>query len=416
MNNDIKVKRLTKITGLLLIFSILISTLSVYSVFAASVGKLEVEQTNAEYEQIYGWETQAEMDVIDTSFNFGLNKINFDKKYVKEGNGSMHVKVEETINKPTSSMGSNIHDGLGDKPFIQLYTAIMETKDFRKYDGISLWVLNLSDKPISLDLRLTTAENKFVLGKQIALNGCWNRLDFYFNPIKDAYRGLDIVSNLQILFDIRDKYEGEYEFYLDTISFIKGDGIQKPETPNYVGNNMICDYENSWFAESASAIFDAHWYTQNSIYNPQFMQNNNKAFVKEGNGSLRIKRLSTGYRYVTTMEMRAYCSLFASDYLSKVPFANYNVNETSIYLDVYNDCAYELDFTLSLNDEVTTYEKMFVLAPKTWTTIEVKMSDVTDFNWSNVKKFNVLLREYFGANYTDMYVDNIRFGAQSLEG
>ena len=43
------------------------------------------------------------------------------------------------------------------------------------------------------------------------------------------------------------------------------------------------------------------------------------------------------------------------------------------------------------------------------------MSDITDFNWSNVKEFNVLLREYFGANYADMYVDNIRFDAQSLE-
>ena len=140
-------------------------------------------------------------------------------------------------------------------------------------------------------------------------------------------------------------------------------------------------------------------------------------FVKEGKASLKVSRPPDLYKVLRYETHRADCGFFAIEYLRTINFSAQDINTTSIYMDIYNDYEYPIDFMFIVGDEVNTLEENYVLKPNTWNTIEFEMnkylSNGTMLNWNNIVTFNMGLNEYFGHKNADMYIDNIHFGMRS---
>ena len=108
----------------------------------------------AEETLLYGFDSRAELEQIDASTGFGIARLNTDKEYIKHGDGSMYVRVDEIRynQMPYVPVIQNYAF-----PYIKLYTSnFLNIKDFSHYSGLAIDLYNDSDRDISISFLIYT--------------------------------------------------------------------------------------------------------------------------------------------------------------------------------------------------------------------------------------------------------------------
>ena len=365
---------------------------------------------------IAGWDSEADFGYFGATEAFGITRLNTDKTYVSQGEGSMYVTVEgnyELLNFP-----GKYNDR---KPFIRLFTQdIMHNTDFSKAESFAIDVYNVSDRPVSIGLRFKTATGRGDYGAQMQIvteqipcvKDGWTTAEFVIDRARGAYQGFGAVSQLDIFFENRQSDQTPATLYLDNFRVRNAaDEMKKANVPEAVSDTVIADYEDEWFTTTALAYDSVNFPALNSFYQPITARNENPDFVKSGSASLKIERRP--YRYQdTALQSMAEVGLFGVEHLEKIDFAGKNAAATDIVMDVYNDYDYVIDYTLAISSGDIEVTKLFRLYPKTWNELRFPM-DTTNasgdvVNYSNVIKFNARFYEHYGTNAVH-YVDNVRF-------
>ena len=320
---------------------------------------------------------------------FGKVDINFDEKYISEGNASFKVyPMGNYIDMPTNY------------PFVKInsFGKDVLTSDYSEFKSILLDVYNPNDKDLTIGINLeimadtiTATDIQYYTIKANSWNIC--EYDISNGGVKYAFNQLSDVYSVAITFcDIRENLESlGYPVYLDNLRGVKGEtaaiNLKKDSNGTFLSfeNEYEKDLLDYFFMEKyATYMFDA------SI-------NVDKRYVTYGDRSLKMSLRPDFMTYSNNLGITLYQQVFSKCLK----------DGNTLSIDVYNDCITVQTITLTCkvgNVTTTVTEK---LQPKTMTTVSIVVDDI-----SLVTKIMVQFpTEYAVSNHNQakvFYLDNFR--------
>lgn len=247
---------------------------SAFLVFMCGCGKgtKDREAVKSEMETILDFENWDELALVACSDDFGIAKINSDKKYIKHGEGSVKVTVFSKDKTPSML----VYPGL--KP--------INISDFSGIDIITADIYNDEDRPVefymSIDTRAKSgmetdgAVQTFSLGPK-----SWNKVIYNINgETVSGVINLEEVIHIAFRFDtVKEGYDS-YTVYLDNLSVRKRESAAEP--PSREEDEIIYfeDERDLGLCNCSTYYFARYLYPITSV-------NYEKQFVSQGNSSMK---------------------------------------------------------------------------------------------------------------------------------
>ena len=410
-----------RLAGLLAAAVLLLSAL--FPLAACSGGEggdtLSLERETTAERLISGWNSEEDFGYFGASEAFGITRLNTDSAYVKEGEGSMYVRVDG--NYKIYNFPGKYNDK---RPFIRYFMADIEhDTDFSKAESFRMDIYNASDRDGAIGLRFSTTTERGDYGAALAVvtdmislpKGQWTRAEFKLDRDRYAHLGMGDVNKIDIYFDNREEDQTPLQLYLDNFCVLETEDAMSAAPAPEMSGDVITDYSDEWFTDSAFPYEAVQYPSLNSFYQPRMSRNTDPAYIKTGTASLRIERVPVLYQD-SVLRASSEVGLFGVDYLKKIDFTAYDPTKTDIVLDVYNDYDEPIDFKIAVATANIQVEKTFILEPNSWNELRFPM-DTTDANnmgidYADVIKLNARFYEHYGPTAVH-YVDNIRFEARA---
>lgn len=355
---------------------------------------------------LYDYEDISDFQEINAQEGFGITSMNTEPQYVKSGKGSMHVRVDgydEFYHFP---------EKLADKKqVIVMYPNWFfdGLSDFSDALAFQLDVYNVSDRDITISIKIQTAITTYVLGPEVAIRNKWCKLVFEVDFEKSIYLGLNSVKQISYVFENRIQGQTSAECYIDNFSYVKSQTKSKKldYVPDMVGN-VLCDFEDKYF--SLAAIDGCPSYPKIApYYMCKSSWNSDKRYVTSGNYSLKITRFPSIYNHSIHPEFSGVYVL-SREYIEKINWDNYDISKTSIFIDVYNDYDDQIYIRLDVIDgRRQGFANRQTIDPNKWTTLEFPMYDEY-MDWTDLQIFSLTFYDFYGVENSIVYIDNIRFG------
>ncbi|NLK37480.1 MAG: hypothetical protein GX299_05295, partial [Epulopiscium sp.] len=317
---------------------------------------------------------------------------NTDKKYIKQGEASLHVL-------PSGDYGSTnaypfIYIGC-DRPYFA-------TNDFSDFDYISLDVYNDTDKELTIKMHLGVfgysglLEDTPIKTYNLTPNS-WNNIvyDFSDGSLKTAFNNLKNVSQIFIQFPEykRTKDDEVNSLYLDNL---KAKVNKNPtEYSKKFKTGEILFFENPQDLN----FVDARAYEMNIIFNAELCINTNPQFVTEGQKSLKCEFkkifIEMDKPFIFTPKFWVPIQIYTETFKRQLAGA------TGVSIDIINANSMTRNIkAFYILDDATLTEIAVNLDADQIATITIKpdnMADVTAFGIMN-----------YSENAGTYYIDNIK--------
>lgn len=404
MEKRINKKVLSLILSLVLIMAIFVGRSVSYAPANGSSDLAKFQTVQGTEVMLYDYEEIADFQEINASLGFGLTSMNTDPKYVKSGNGSMHVRVEayeEFYHFP-----EKIYEK---RQVIVMYPNwfFENKKDYSDALAFKIDVYNVSDRDMKISFCIVTSTTTVVLGPEIAVRNCWNELTFEVDFESAIYRGMDSVKTFAFAFENRVQGQTAAECYIDNFKMIKS--ATKSQKLNYipaVNGDMVCDFEDRYFELTAYNGLTS--YPNIGVYDwPTISINTDSQFAKSGNKSLKIVRHPSRYNHSLFPEWSDIFP-FTAEFIDSVNWKKYDTDKSYIYMDAYNDSDEQVMLRVYCVDGKSQgMLKETYLAPNAWTTVKVPMYHEY-MEWANLASFNIMFGDFYGIEDSVIYIDDIR--------
>ena len=262
---------------------------------------------------------------------FGRGEVNNDKKFITEGEGSLHLLVQGEYGKtnyyPNIRFGNDMFEQ--DKP-----------NDFSEFKNISLDCYNDTGKELHIMVHLTVVgtdgadcdipTQTYTLKPQSWTTVCY---DFSDGSIHKAFNDLQNVKELVLEFpEYKSQKDDECSsIYIDNFSAVKGEHKDYVQT---VENGQILSFDSIKQINQ----FNTRNFASNYIYNNVLLSlNTNKAYVSQGDYSMKAQVFANVSTYLSLI-----LNSFGDDYLSSFTTASIDVFnasdvKTTIWIDYSTD-------------------------------------------------------------------------------
>ena len=320
---------------------------------------------------------------------FGKADMNYDKKYISEGNASFKVyPMGNFIDMPTNY------------PFVGINSNGKEvlTSDFSGFKSVLLDVYNPNDKDLTIGINLevmsdviSATDIQYYTLKANSWNICEYDISsggakYAFNQLKDVYSVLITFCN------IRENLESEgYPLYLDNLRGVVGN--TKSVDLKKDDNGTFLSFENEYEKD----LLDYFYTEKYATYMFDASINVDKRYVTNGDRSLKMSLRPDFMSYSETLGITLYQQVFKSCLK----------DGNTLSIDVYNDCDTEqsIEITCYVGNVSTQVTK--ILKPKTMTTVSILVDDI-----SKVTKILIQFpTEYAESNHNKtkvFYLDNFK--------
>lgn len=336
------------------------------------------------------WEVQA--NVCTWGNLFGRAEINTDKKYIKQGEASLHVL-------PSGDYGST-----NAFPFILIGCdrPYFSTNDFSNFDNISLDVYNDTDKELTIKMHLGVfgysglLEDTPIRTYQLEPNS-WNNVvyDLSDGSIRSAFNYLRDVSQIFIQFPEykRTKDDEVNSLYLDNLTA----KINKEPTVynKKFKTNEILSFENPIDLNFA----DARAYEMNIIFNAELSINTDKQFVTEGQKSLKCEFkkifIEMDKPFIFTPKFWVPIQFYTANFRKQLASAK------GVEIDIINANSMRRNIKVFhiLNNSTVT-EEIISFNAEEKKTVKIRPISMSDFT-----AFGIM---HYSDNEGTYYIDNIR--------
>lgn len=348
-------------------------------------------------ELLFGFNNYTEVQATAAMWGnvFGRAEVNSNNKFVTEGNGSLHVQPQGDYTT------ENCY------PFVRLRaTSKYFTKsDFSNYSHISLDAYNAGNEDYAVYMHVTAYDEYGTLvdinaKRFVLISGVWTKmiLDFSNGSIKKAF------DNLTNVMEVTLQFEDYKESKNDTVGSLYFDnlvGVKQNNAVTFTQNRVDNEIMNFESLDDLNLI-DTHYYTQTqSIYficNSQLTLNTDKAFVKDGNSSMRAQ---FNLYYSPYEEFTFFKSQFTIN-LKSTDASVFNSNYDGISIDIMSANSQPVIYTVKVDSSKSVN---ITLQPYVWTTVTI-----TGLDMANVEKLQVITdtdKCFYTETAKVLYVDNV---------
>lgn len=337
------------------------------------------------YEQVQSFRTYANL--------FGKAEVNTDKKYIKEGRGSLHVF-------PTGDYRSvNAYPFI----FIRCESEYFGTNNFSAFEYLALDVYNDNDTELTLKFHMCIYGDIKVVDTPVKTYtlkpNMWTKViyDLSDGSIRKTFGALDAVKGIYIQFPEykRSKNDKVNSLYLDNLVGKKSDELQTYSAQRDI--DELVYFENP----SDINLFNTRSNEFDVIYNPDLSINMDSTYVSQGKMSMKCEYKYIYIQYQTfTRSMNPWVPVSIN--LSAYKYLAYNAEGISI--DIFNPNDTARTVTVFYNTRDGKVEEKHVIGINQWKTIEVRSNDIND--WT---EFGIMTNyEKENEDYV-FYIDNIKF-------
>lgn len=326
---------------------------------------------------------------------FGRAEINTDKKYIKEGKGSLHVMPVGDYNSV------NAYPCI----YINCEKDYFLTRDFSDFEYIALDVYNDTDKTLTIKLHMSLygdleIEDTPVRTYTLTPNA-WTKAVYTLDgSIRRTFGKLDTVKGIYIQFpEYKTTKDGEVNsLYLDNLVG-KVSGNIEPYSPQR-GIDELVYFENP----SDINLFNTRCNEFDVVYNADLSINMDPAYVSQGKMSMKCEYK---YVYIKYQNFTRSINPWAQVSINLAPYKHFLYNAEGISIDVFNPNDTERAVTVFYRTRERIQKEVHNIGINQWKTIELRPAAVDDINdWMMFGIMTNYEKEY--ADYT-FYIDNIKF-------
>lgn len=357
------------------------------------------------YGTVNAFDSQKDLNTIDLFGHLGRAELNADKKYIKQGEGSLKVIVDAN---PLKNGLPTIWQGLDQTPILRKsYT------DFTEVTHVTVNVYNAQASKGAFAISLVTDKGQGEVKEQTTrtwydLEPGWNKI--VYKPVTQTIpfdgSGKKYVEIISFSFE-RDSEDTIY--YMDDLKVYRS-GTPVPETDDIRVFNEIASFDQAWQVLSVERF---SW-TREDVQ-PKVEQNVDLAYTSTGRGGSLKLTFPENTGNVT----------WPGVLLPEIFFTNRNLSSFSdddyFCIDVYTPANAKamdyLDIIFTGEDLQETryyYAEQNKLTPGVWQTFKFSVKELRAGNSAAaaVANFDTTRWLYLGITSktyeTELYIDNIR--------